>query len=351
MCISPNTLANGLSTSCHECWQCRERAINDWVGRNIAESKTAVASHAVTLTYGRNKANEIDHEHAALLTYSDVQKYFKLLRFHGYPVRYFATGEYGSLKGRAHWHIMLYWQDKVPPHILDENFMQSFPDKDGNDVHPWPHGWSFWTKPTPKAVRYNCKYIQKDMGDDARQGHMAMSRKPPLGAVYFQQMAERYVDQQLAPQTLEYRFPEVRRRKPDGSEEVLPFVLKDRPAELFLDHYIAAWRKRYGDKPYPLSDLVDGWERYGVLTEPARDAAQEEADAVYRRDIEKREKEIADALRELAKVDAEFEFRKVIENGKWVDRWVPKRLDLAREFMSRFQWEAGDEEGNDDGKE
>lgn len=247
MCIAPITLPEGVVAACHECWQCKERAINDWVGRNIAESKSSTACHAVTLTYGRNRANDVDHERATVLTYSDVQKYLKLLRRHGFPVRYFVTGEFGSRKGRAHWHIMLYWQKDVPEHVLDQRF----------DEQHWPHGWSFWTKPTAYAVRYNCKYIQKDMGDEARQGHLAMSKKPPLGTAYFQVMAEQYVRQGLAPQTLEYTFPDVRRRKKDGSEEVVPFMLKDRPAELFLEHYVAKWREAYPDRGYPRSPLLD----------------------------------------------------------------------------------------------
>jgi hypothetical protein len=247
MCIAPVNLPDGKQVACHKCWQCREQAVNDWVGRNIAESKTAKACHAVTLTYGRGRAGDADHERASVLTYSDVQKYLKLLRRHGFPVRYFVTGEFGSTKGRAHWHIMLYWQDQAPPHVLDERFMEEH----------WPHGWSFWTRPTAHAVRYNCKYIQKDMGDAERQGHLAMSKKPPLGTAYFQQLAEQYVRQGLAPQTLEYSFPEVRRRTKSGREEVVRFMLKDRPAELFLGHYVQTWRRTYPGRHLPNSELVE----------------------------------------------------------------------------------------------
>lgn len=246
MCIAPLTLNDGQQTGCHKCWQCRERAINDWVGRNIAESRTASAANAVTLTYGRDGDN-VDHVRAAILTYSDVQKYFKRLRRNGYPCRYFAIGEYGSAKGRAHWHLMIYWLAKVPPHELRKNFMETH----------WKEGFSFWDKPSPEAIRYNCKYIQKDIGQDERQGHLAMSKKPPLGAAYFEQMAEQYVRQGLAPQTLEYRFPEVKRRNKAGREEVVTFMLKDRPAELFLDHFIMKWRETYPGKHLPNSELVE----------------------------------------------------------------------------------------------
>lgn len=248
MCIAPLTLPDGTEVACHECWQCRERRINDWVGRNIAESKTSRWARAVTLTYGRSRAGDADHERAVVLTYSDVQKWFKLLRRHGYPVRYFVTGEFGSTKGRAHWHVMLYGSGDMPEHALDDSLFIG--------AH-WDHGYSFWTQPGPHAVRYNCKYIQKDMGDAERQGHLAMSKKPPLGAAYFARVAEQYVRQGLAPQDLSYRFPEVRRRKPDGSEEVVDFMLTERSAELFLEQFIRRWEATYPGRPLPPSDLVE----------------------------------------------------------------------------------------------
>lgn len=259
MCVAPIMLPNGKSVACHECWQCRERAINDWVGRNIAESKTARACHAVTLTYGRDQVGEVLHERAVVLTYSDVQKYLKLLRRHGFPVRYFVTGEFGSRNGRAHWHIMLYWQDGVPPHVLDRNFTEEH----------WPHGWSHWTRPTPRAIRYNCKYIQKDMGDALRQGHLAMSKKPPLGAAYFASLAESYAAKQLAPQTLEYSWPEVQRRKRDGSKETVEFMLTDRSAELYLQAYVDAWRELWPGKAIPPSKLVEEFLDPGAWEERA----------------------------------------------------------------------------------
>ena len=152
MCLSPLKISDVGWVACRECWQCRERKVDDWVGRNIAESKTAKAAHVVTLTYGEDpRIGGIDHIRAALLTYSDVQKYLKRLRGDGYPVRYFVVGEYGSVKGRAHWHIVLYWQAAVPEHRHRENFMQKH----------WPHGWSYWDEVSPSAIRYACKYLQK----------------------------------------------------------------------------------------------------------------------------------------------------------------------------------------------
>lgn len=252
MCIAPNKLSNGVLVSCHECWQCREAAINDWVGRNIAESKTSVACHAATLTYGRNAASDVLHERSVVLTYSDVQKYLKLLRRHGYPVRYFITGEYGSLKGRAHWHCMFYWQDKVPAHQIDRSFHHEY----------WPHGHMKWTAPNHPAIRYNCKYVYKDIkaGDQVRQGHLAMSKKPPLGAEYFARLARRYVEAGIAPQALSdhltafgYSFGEVL----DRGGAPIKFALRGKSLERFINEFLTGWLARWPGQQLPNSRLLD----------------------------------------------------------------------------------------------
>lgn len=274
MCIAPNILGDGTKTACHKCWQCRERAIADWTGRNIAEMKTAKACHAVTLTYGRDDANAEEHERSVVLTYSDVQKFLYLLRRHGYPVRYFVAGEFGTKKGRAHWHIILYWQDRVPDNIpLRQNWLfarygedgKQAQDENGDPAYFWPHGWTYWQKVTPHTARYVCKYLQKGMGDDAAQGKLQMSKYPPLGTEYFEQLAERYVKQGMAPQTLEYSFPGVRKREKNGRTVEWEYMLTGRTAELFLDQYIAAWKRIKGDQRRPKSPLVDLWEEHGAI--------------------------------------------------------------------------------------
>lgn len=251
MCLNPVKIADYGWVACRECWQCRERKIDDWVGRNVAESKTATASHVVTLTYGEDaRLGGIDHVRAAVLTYSDVQKYLKYLRVDGFPVRYFAVGEYGSKKGRAHWHIVLYWQDKVPEHKLRQNFMQKH----------WTHGWSYWDEASASAVRYACKYLQKDVEDDAVQGFGPMpSKKPPLGDAYFRRLARQYVEQGIAPQNLFYSFPDVR-RVPHGTHsktakqfrdaaKPVQFLMRGVTAENYLQYYVEALTGR----PMPVS--------------------------------------------------------------------------------------------------
>lgn len=202
MCVNPVYLPEkGVEVACHQCWQCIRRKIDDWTGRCVAESQTALATRSVTLTYGRdNRIGDIDHVKAACLTYSDVQKYLRSLRDSGYrPLRYFVVGEYGSRKGRAHWHIILFFHGQVPLRALDRQI----------ECEHWPHGWSFWQLATPEAIRYVTKYIAKEAVTEERQYHNSLSKKPPLGHWFFQEYAKRYAEQGLAPQDLFYSIRNV----------------------------------------------------------------------------------------------------------------------------------------------
>lgn len=258
MCLTPGKLADGTEFACRKCWQCQERRIDDWVGRCIAENKTAVAAHSITLTYGRDEYGNEDHMRSAWLTYSDVQKFFKLLRFDGYKFRYIVCGEYGSTKGRAHWHLIMFWQGKVPPHELTvtKRNERRFENK------YWPHGFQHWEKPSPASIRYVCKYIQKDIGKAERQGHLSMSKKPPLGFDYFRDLAGRYVSQGLAPQDLTYKFADVYGK--DGTRKV--FHMSGTTAHNYIEQYKAAWLRQRGGfwmmgsrhgQDWPNSVLID----------------------------------------------------------------------------------------------
>ncbi|MES0175720.1 hypothetical protein [Mesorhizobium sp. M0006] len=186
---------------------------------------------------------------AALLTYSDVQKYLKRLRKDGFPCRYFVAGEYGSEKGRAHWHLIIFWTKRVPDHELDRRF---------NQKH-WTNGWSHWEKPSYASIRYVMKYIGKDIGLEERQGHFSLSKKPPLGAAYFDQLAGDYVDAGLAPQNTIYWFPEVIDRK---TEKPRLFYLSkgSASAELFVSSYLRRLGEAGGSYlTSPWSELIEDY--------------------------------------------------------------------------------------------
>lgn len=276
MCQAPLTMWVGPKgeqrpqlVACHKCEQCLDRRVNDMVGRCIAETRTSVATHAVTLTYGRVEDSP-DHVRAVLLTYRDVQTYFKLLRSHGYPVRYLAVGEYGSMKARAHWHVILFWQGaprKLPSYRWQGDYPVVALEQRIDEEH-WPHGFSYWEEPSFPAFRYVCKYALKGQGELEQRVLPRLSKLPPLGTLYFRRLAEQHVYQHLSPQSpgnvygdpqgnvaecYEYSFAEVRRK--DGAAR--RFLLRGKSLELFLSRFVRCWKEKHGDKPWPHSRLVD----------------------------------------------------------------------------------------------
>ncbi|HEY8577063.1 MAG TPA: hypothetical protein VIL88_12065 [Devosia sp.] len=215
-----------------------------------------------------------------ILTYSDCQKFLKLLRRHGYEVRFFITGEYGSEKQRAHWNIIVYSDNPLPQFAgwdqygrwtKKARYKQRFNwvrcGSEGNPIYLqnkepaywWPHGFVHIDEVNVASVRYVCKYVLKDFDANGKQGHKGQSKAPPLGTAYFRQVAERYVAQGLAPQSPEYRFPEAKTRQ----GEPIRYWLKGRALELYLQHYIDAWVSQRPNDTRPLSELVDLYEKYG----------------------------------------------------------------------------------------
>lgn len=195
----------------------------------------------MTLTYGGGDCPE-----SRFLRKSDTTAFFKALRNDGHKVRYFATGEYGSRKGRAHWHVVLFWHSPMPHLEFRKNI----------HVEWWPHGHTFWTDADSASIRYVMKYINKDQHDDNALKSMAMSRKPILGHAYFVELAKRYVDQGLSPQRPFYKFRDVL----DKQGRPLEFYMPPLVAEGFILEYILEFKRRHPGKHWPASELVDKYE-------------------------------------------------------------------------------------------
>ena len=163
MCIAPVKLDDGTEVGCRECWQCRKRRVNDYVGRCIAESKFSKKTYAVTLTYDGDQG-----VNAVTLIYKDVQNFLKRLR-KKHKCRYIVTGEYGSAKGRSHWHIILFFKDSWPEVTANKRV----------DWKYWTHGFSYFQEPDWKGFEYCLKYVLKDQTSRQSDSHLAMSKKPP----------------------------------------------------------------------------------------------------------------------------------------------------------------------------
>ena len=89
--------------SCGLCDGCRHHKHESLVSRGLAEAQSAAATLFVTLTYE-------DDEKGECLDYKDVQDFVKRINHAVHGVRILSAGEYGSRHGRAHWHVLLYFQ-------------------------------------------------------------------------------------------------------------------------------------------------------------------------------------------------------------------------------------------------
>lgn len=147
----------------------------------------------------------------------------KLLRRAGHKVRYLVAGEYGDLKGRAHFHAILFFTHLEPlgdrgpmPRYKDDYasgtspddwgpFCREIPHKRMIHIREWPHGhikvdWSA----SEKSARYVCKYL---LAENKNNAWFSLSKKPALGAAWFAKKAEKARELGVLPSTFEYMPP------------------------------------------------------------------------------------------------------------------------------------------------
>lgn len=204
---------------CDRCWSCRENYVSDFVGRCLCEAAVSQVSCTLSLTYATPR-DPNDQSHRILNPYH-FQLFIKRLRRVGHKVRYLAAGEYGDLKSRSHFHVILFFTvlkdiKQVDPHLMDRvafqddpsiasRFSRQMPNKSMCHIREWPHGhvecdWSM----DEKAVRYCTEYLYED---GKKTGWSSMSKKPPLGFAWFSEKARAAVDLEVFPSTFEYLPP------------------------------------------------------------------------------------------------------------------------------------------------
>lgn len=233
------------------------------VGRCIAEGKYCAAANVVTLTYGTSNRvgnAKVPTLSASVLTYSDIQKYFKRLRKAGFIFRYVVAGEYGSMKGRAHWHIIFFWQHR-PDGGPVKPAHPEIPWIGGNGVKWWhdpfwtlhedsAKGYSHWDHFTYESARYVTKYIMKAEDDPNAQCEIHWSKHPILGAKFFRKYALRHVIEELPPtkpgKSCRYSFEDVLDFK-TGRPRV--FIMHEAAKYYFLRKYIQYFKLYHGVHP------------------------------------------------------------------------------------------------------
>lgn len=209
MCLNPSTIYvnrgwgyEEVSAKCKECWQCRQRRIDDYTGRALCEAATCDWTTTLTLTY-RPRDDLADK----VITRHHLQNFIRAAKKCGpTKLRYLACGEYGSLKGRAHFHVLLFG---TGPKLQISKKQGTYPERT-NFHHPavWPHGHMYnESEGGEKAIRYITKYLAKNITDEDGQEWFTCSKQPPLGARWFNEKADLAVKYGVMPSSFLYMPP------------------------------------------------------------------------------------------------------------------------------------------------
>lgn len=356
MCINPSHIwvlrgpkYEKLPVPCKLCWRCRKNRVNDFVARAMAEAVHSQRVCTVTLTYAPRDdlADKILHPR-------HFQLFIKLLRRAGHKVRYLVVGEYGDLKGRAHFHAILFFQSLLPRvdqyPLFDRGICPRYKDdypagKSQNDapfcaeipqmrmvhIREWPHGhvkvdW----RADERAIRYICKYLLKG----TKEYWFSLSKKPALGHQWFQEKAAKARELGVLPSGFEYLPPGGDPSKPylmTGAtrRDYLNAITQD-PADLAR---MSEWVQKTFEKHHRarvLEALESAWLTYCESQDPTPEDLEEA--------VEKQAK------------DERFE--------RWVRNSVPSEeikeiLDQSGAPMLRWrsgQWVPEYPEGYDDGE-
>lgn len=175
----------------------------------MAEASKSEWVGYVTLTYRDSPQRVVDRAHRSLWN-RHAQRFVRAIRKRGHEVRYLIAGEYGSRRGRAHWHCLLFGMGRRPSWLKSQRFAQ---------IAEWSHGHvDVKTVLTESRVRYVVKYLLKQVEPEVSSGLKAwseieksllLSKKPPLGDAYFAALAEYHAALGVLPHRFQYLPPGV----------------------------------------------------------------------------------------------------------------------------------------------
>ncbi|AXH75567.1 MAG: replication initiator protein [Microviridae sp.] len=243
MCISPSYIWKEqgpkwvqLPVPCRRCWMCAQNRVNDLVGRALCEAAYSDWTVTVSLTYA-----DRDDGADKILTPRHFQEFIKNLRNErrGHPsydknhkLRYIVVGEYGDLKGRSHFHAVLFGEG--PPLDISKN-----------NREPWPHHRRFWPSAwdhghvwadhnsDEKSLRYVCKYLLKN---EPGKYWFSLSKKPTLGSAFFKERAALCAELGVLPSAFSY--------SPPGSSRTKNYLMTGATRRDFLQDVIDRWREK-----------------------------------------------------------------------------------------------------------
>lgn len=316
MCIKPNTIflprGNGYEKTlvpCRHCWACRKNKVDDLIGRMLCESSTASWSNFYTLTYDDRKI--VSPKQIQTIVKRDFQNFIKSVRFAGHDVRYMAAGEFGTRKGRSHFHVILCGKGNTLPVSKYWNGK--------NALEHWPWGHVDIEECNENTIRYVAKYLTKGKAHYVEQSAaphdewVTYSKKPLLGADFIFLKAERQAEMKVFPQTMNY--------SPPGARNNARYTFYGKAQFLYYDFLHAMWPEMH---KAPKSEWAENaylrwvkWRQKKAWDELA--LAEKEAilmDSFQTKSMAEPEESVASKMkREYDRIDEKFRQRR--SDKKW----------------------------------
>ncbi len=171
-----------------------------WTARILMEARMHQKSAFITLTYTDSHLPEGGH-----LSVHHLQQFIKDLRKKVHPrkIRHLSIGEYGTLKGRPHYHAVIFGiGSEELMHILPTVWLKG-------SVEPNPF------KPladlTDKSARYIARYCTKKTHSTKLNGRpkefQLQSRSPAIGDSYIEKVANIWKGSGLVPAHILKKVP------------------------------------------------------------------------------------------------------------------------------------------------
>lgn len=311
MCVASRTFQvergegyQEVTTACGECWQCRLMRVNDFVGRGLCETAYSDHTCAITLTYADGHEGD-PHKY---LHKEHFQKFIRALRIRDHRLRYICVSELGELKGRLHFHALLFFTGKRPdwPQGVRYNIPH---DRDArgewSSIWPWGHVFVDWNA-GDRALRYCLKYVLKNA--DRKSYWKSSSLKPALGHQFFMDKADQAISHGVMPSSFLYA--------PPGAREGIRYRMSGATRRNYINR-IAEGLRDAGRCPLSITNEIvnaavehaDRWAidrderaKIALMSDDEREAYCGEIFARYKRDIGQRAMSDAQAERYLNKL-------------------------------------------------
>lgn len=179
---------------CGKCFECKVSKANEWATRCYLESKIYKQNCFITLTYNNKKIPKIKGKYT--LKKEDLTKFKKSLREHLYrkfkkrvKIKTFECGEYGTEKGRPHYHMLIWGYRPEDLKYFKQN-------KYGNKYYTskeikkiWGKGFIIIGNVETESANYVARYIRKENKKDyidIEPAYCNMSRKEGIGKKYWE---------------------------------------------------------------------------------------------------------------------------------------------------------------------